>query len=90
MLATIVTIALFFTTILPLTWLAMFAPEEMKVRQMYERVNSPKFFVGLGVPKLVYDEPANNTGAPDWAFWQKRRAKRSKPTWDGDRSSVPT
>jgi len=56
---------------LPLTWLAKFAPERMETRQMYERVGSPLLFVGIAVPKLVYEPPKNTTGAPEWAFRQK-------------------
>ena len=56
--------------VIPLTWLTMFAPERMKVRQIYERVGSPLYYVGINVPKLVYKEPENTTGVPDWAFWQ--------------------
>ena len=56
--------------ITPIKWLALFAPERVETQQMYERVGSPEWFEGIDVPKLVYAPPANETGAPDWAFWQ--------------------
>ena len=57
---------------MPLRWLAKFAPDRMECRQMWERVeDSRPNYVGLDVKPLVYPEPANNTGAPEWAFWQK-------------------
>ena len=58
--------------VIPMKWLALFAPHRTKFRQMYERVGAPKWFEGIAVPKLVYQEPKNATGAPDWAFWQMR------------------
>jgi len=61
--------------VLPMKWLAKFAPERKKFRQMYERVGSPQWFVGINVPKLVYPEPKNETGAPEWAFWQMQAMK---------------
>ncbi|MBI4025988.1 MAG: hypothetical protein HY360_13465 [Verrucomicrobia bacterium] len=61
--------------VIPMKWLAKFAPERMKFRQMYERVGSPQWFVGINVPKLVYEEPKNTTGAPEWAFWQMQAMK---------------
>jgi len=61
--------------VLPMRWLAKFAPDRMKFRQMYERVGSPQWFEGIYVPKLVYEEPKNTTGAPEWAFWQMQAMK---------------
>jgi hypothetical protein len=60
------------TIVYPLRWLCMFAPERMETRQMYERSGSPQFFEGIQVPALKYEKPSNNTGAPDWAFWQMK------------------
>jgi len=64
--------------VLPMKWLAMFAPEREKFRQMYERVGCPEWFVGINVPKLVYEEPKNSTGAPGWAFWQLQAMKEHR------------
>lgn len=55
----------------PMKWLVKFAPERMEVRQMYERIGSPKWFEGINVPVLVYTPPKNDSGAPDWAFYQQ-------------------
>lgn len=60
---------------IPMKWLAKFAPERKNFRQMYERVGSPQWFVGINVPTLVYPEPKNTTGAPEWAFWQREAMK---------------
>ncbi len=59
----------------PLTWLAKFAPDHPRFRQMYERVDSPVLFEGIAVPKIEWKEPPNSTGAPDWAFWQMQALK---------------
>ena len=77
---------------IPLTWLAKFAPERMKTRQMYERVGSPKYFHGMNVPKLVYEPPKNDTGAPDWAFWQMQAMKEHRRLihWRIDNQQVRT
>jgi hypothetical protein len=57
---------------LPLRWLALFAPGRMEFRQMWERVDEQRpDLVGIDVKPIVYIEPANDTGAPAWAFWQK-------------------
>jgi hypothetical protein len=57
---------------MPLRWLARFAPDRMEFRQMWERVEDYRpDYVGLDVKPLVYAGPTNDTGAPDWAFWQK-------------------
>jgi len=78
--------------VIPLTWLAKFAPERMKTRQMYERVGSPKYFHGMSVPKLVYEPPKNDTGAPDWAFWQMQAMKEHRRLihWRIDNQQVRT
>ncbi len=63
--------------VVPMKWLVLFAPENMKFRQMYGRLGSerappPQWFEGTeNVLDFVYDEPKNETGAPEWAFWQK-------------------
>jgi hypothetical protein len=64
--------------VIPMKWLAMFAPDRMKFRQMYERVGSPQWFEGINVPKIVYKEPENTTGAPEWAFWQLQAMKEHR------------
>lgn len=58
--------------VIPTTWLVMFAPDRMPVRQMYERMGSQRLFKGIEehIKPLVRPETPNNTGAPDWAFWQ--------------------
>jgi hypothetical protein len=57
--------------ITPLVWLAFHGPERMEFRQMWERVDNHKpSIVGLDIPKLEMPEPKNDTGAPEWAFWQ--------------------
>jgi hypothetical protein len=61
----------------PLTWLAKFAPDHPKFRQMYERVDSPQLFEGIAVPKIEWKETANASGAPDWAFWQMQAMKEN-------------
>lgn len=55
----------------PLTWLAMFAPDRMEFRQMWERLDHrvPQI-PGIDIPKLQMPDRVNDTGAPDWAFWQ--------------------
>ncbi len=58
-----------------LRWLTLFAPYHEKTRQMYERVGSPLYYVDIAVPKLRYTPPKNETGAPDWAFWQMEAMK---------------
>jgi hypothetical protein len=63
--------------VIPMTWLALFAPDRPEFRQMYNRVDRPLWFTGIRerVPEYTYDLPKNTTGAPDWAFWQMQVMK---------------
>jgi hypothetical protein len=63
--------------VVPMMWLAEFAPERPEFRQMYNRVDRPLWFTGVRerVPEYTYDLPKNTTGAPDWAFWQMQVMK---------------
>jgi len=85
--------------ITPLVWLAHFAPDRMKFRQMWERVDASKpSIVGLDIPPLKMPEIANNTGAPDWAFWQMQAVDRirkhvhwiidHKQVWTGEYGGI--
>jgi len=63
----------------PLVWLGHFAPDRMKVRQMWERVDTRTGgIMGVKVEKIVMPEIKNDTGAPDWAFWQMQAVDRHR------------
>ena len=63
----------------PLVWLAHFAPERMEFRQMWERVDARKpRIVGMDIPPLKMPEVKNDTGAPDWAFWQMQAVDKMR------------
>jgi len=84
---------------LPLVWLAHFAPERMEFRQMWERVDYAKpNIVGINIPPLQMPTPENRSGAPDWAFWQMQAVDRirrhvhwtidNKQVWTGEFGGV--
>lgn len=79
----------------PMVWLAHFAPDRMEFRQMWERVDASKpKIVGLDIPPLKMPEIKNDTGAPDWAFWQMQAVNKmqkhlhwiidEKQVWTGE------
>lgn len=47
----------------PLKWLMLFAPDARPTMELAGRVR-------WRVDNLPFTEPVNETGAPDWAFWQ--------------------
>jgi len=69
----------------PLRWLAMFAPDERATMELCGRVRWRK-------EPLPYAEPKNDTGAPEWAFWQMEamRACRKIVHWIIDNRQVET
>ncbi|MHC4884386.1 MAG: hypothetical protein ACYTGH_04800 [Planctomycetota bacterium] len=80
---------------LPIRWLARFAPQRRKFQQMWERVDTVRpNFVDVNVPAIEWTAPANDTGWPEWAFWQKRAMDRlrkhlhwiidNKQIWTGE------
>ncbi len=67
----------------PLRWLMEFAPTDRPTTEIVGRV-------GLGPPAMPFVEPNNETGAPDWAFWQMQamRANKRIVTWIVDNRQV--
>jgi len=55
----------------PLKWLMAYAPEERAAMQLADRV-------GWRDEPLPFAEPTNDTGAPDWAFWQMQAMNECK------------
>jgi hypothetical protein len=85
--------------LLPMTWLALHAPQRMEFRQMWERVDANKpSIVGVEIPPLKMPAIVNDSGAPDWAFWQMKAVERirsrlqwmidAKQVWTGEYGGV--
>jgi len=55
----------------PLKWLMAYGPDERAVMQLADRV-------GWRKEPLPFEEPTNDTGAPDWAFWQMQAMNECK------------
>jgi len=56
----------------PLKWLDEFAPDRRETLQLAGRIGRWRR------KPLPWKEPANDTGAPDWAFWQMRAFNECK------------
>ncbi|MHC4873042.1 MAG: LamG-like jellyroll fold domain-containing protein, partial [Planctomycetota bacterium] len=83
----------------PLLWLALYAPENRYFKQMWERVDNHKpMLADIKISPLKWSKPVNNTGWPEWAFWQKQATDRlrshvhwiidNKQVWTGEYGGI--
>lgn len=56
---------------IPLAWLRDYAPDDRRAMQLL-------FRLGWRKEPLPFAEPVNDTGAPDWAFWQWKALNESR------------